>query len=580
MSLSIDPKNGVRLKTRPEARPRDRRDHHRAGSGALRLPLYVACGAGVRGGARFCGYPGPGAPTIHFVPRNAYRYVRETRWAGPERSYCFRYSIWDNPAVGSGNQLWPQVALGDASSTPTTSSSTVTDGVFSSELGLADTLGSLDFGANNVSTSSYYLQVQVSSSTPTCATASFSTLSPRQQITSDAWAQTAEAVYGNQLRTLGATNMVQIGQNGGGQSSSTMTLLSLDVDNTMGDESIGSYCPQNGTLWYDSILYKALVCVSNNIQPISNGTSTINSIGSSATTSLISSGEAYFAASANITISQNGNTISFSVAPPGGAAATLGGLEPYSLLNAATTTFTQGIGSWYVEPFVAPQYVGGGMLNVLISNTSGTGLLSLSNGAVFSSASLGASSEVYTFARTAALYSRGAGANSTLLTSFWSNAWALSITNSVSVLTNAATSQISVKASMSISYVQHLNASGGTTGALWNAAGGLSSAGASFSTSLLSSLFTSGINMLSGQIQAPIPFNTTIAPGEYWLAQAWSTTTGGFNFGNLMSQVNQVALYEASSVDSIDSFNRPQRPPAVRCSRGLDNSPSRPPRRQ
>jgi len=75
-------------------------------------------------------------------------------------AYCFAYSIWNSPTVGAGNELWPLQSIGDASNSPQFSTTTVTNGVFSDQLGRVDSLAGLDF----VSTSTYYLQVQVETS--------------------------------------------------------------------------------------------------------------------------------------------------------------------------------------------------------------------------------------------------------------------------------------------------------------------------------------------------------------------------------------------------------------------------------
>ncbi|MDO8430258.1 MAG: hypothetical protein Q7S73_02740, partial [bacterium] len=101
-------------------------------------------------------------------------------------TYYFKFSIWDNPTVGSGNQLWPTTA-----GAPHSTSTTVTQGVFNIKIG--DTANgypdplNYNFNTNNT----VYLQVEVSSDN-----ASFEKLSPRKQISSAAFAQVAGAVSG------------------------------------------------------------------------------------------------------------------------------------------------------------------------------------------------------------------------------------------------------------------------------------------------------------------------------------------------------------------------------------------------
>ncbi|MDP1722896.1 MAG: hypothetical protein Q8L37_06860, partial [Candidatus Gottesmanbacteria bacterium] len=103
---------------------------------------------------------------------------------GSGTTYYFKFSIWNGSTVGSGTRLWPTAA-------PTSASATVRQGVFTVNIGdtangYPDTLN-LDFS----SSANFYLQVEVSSNNST-----FETLSPRQQITSAAFAQVAGAVVG------------------------------------------------------------------------------------------------------------------------------------------------------------------------------------------------------------------------------------------------------------------------------------------------------------------------------------------------------------------------------------------------
>lgn len=535
MSLSIDPKNGVRVKT-----------SRKPGRGIAALIivleavfsvfLYMSLAERV-----FVVIPAaaqPGVPEL-ISYQGMLTDSSGNPLGGAGSIYCFRYSIWDSQSGGS--QLWPQPALGDASTTPTNSTTTVEDGVFSDELGRTDTFGALDFGANTTGSSTYYLQVQVSTSSLTCASG-VETLSPRQQITSDAWSQTAQSVYGSQLRTLISNNTVQIGTGSGVISG--WTLLSLDVAHGSG-ESVGGSCSPDGTLWYDSTLKKALVCVNSTIQSFSNGTSTINSIGTNGTTTLIASGEALFSASANITITQSGNTLSFSVAPPG---ATLEGFEPFPFLS-ASTGFAPGRQSWYFQPFVAPQTIGSGRLNILISNSnSSAGVMRLSNGASFASNTTGTVSISYTQAHSAALYSLdGTGANSTLLSSFWSNDWSAAIAESISVTSTTSagpTTWVGALVSVTATYILHMDASGNVTTSSWSTNGSQQSNATNMATNVFTTILSNAQNSFVNQLVLPIPFNTSISAGQYWMAFAWNSasTTGGTAVPDVLPLVSQYVI--------------------------------------
>ncbi|MFZ2500979.1 MAG: hypothetical protein WAW90_03295, partial [Minisyncoccia bacterium] len=116
---------------------------------------------------------------------------------GSGTTYYLKYSIWNNPTVGSGSRVWPVSA-------PTSVGTTVKQGVFTVNIGdtangYPDTLN-LDYSNN----SSLYLQVEVSSNN-----SSWETLSPRQQLTSAAFAQVAGAVVGTAIpSTFGTTTSV------------------------------------------------------------------------------------------------------------------------------------------------------------------------------------------------------------------------------------------------------------------------------------------------------------------------------------------------------------------------------------
>ncbi len=222
---------------------------------------------------------------------------------GTGTPYCFRYSIYD--AVSGGNQLWP-------AGTPGTSTTTVVDGVYSDQIGRVDAL-TYDF----VATSTIFLQVDVNTVTSTCS-GTWEPLTPRQQLTSAPYAQTSENIYGNAIRTPTSTK-VQIGTGAG--VASGQTLLSLDVVNA--SESIGGTCNNNnGTIWYNSTLSRALVCENNTINVLSNSSTTIAGIATNASAP-ITAGNIVFSNSPTVTFGQNGSTITASAAGGGGGGQTI-----------------------------------------------------------------------------------------------------------------------------------------------------------------------------------------------------------------------------------------------------------------
>lgn len=245
----------------------------------------------------------------------------------------------------------------------------------------------------------------------------------------------------------------------------------------------------------------------------------------------------------------NGFTLSLSA---GRGGETLSAFEPFYLANPISTTFAPNIGTWYVQPFVAPQAIASGRLNVLASfSNSSNALVRLSTGNTVYSSITGTADLSYAFSTKIALYSRGAGTNSTRIDSFWSSQWTIGVTENVSIEVVSA-SRASIKATVQLGYIASVGSNGGTTGSTLTTAGASSNAGTTLQTiAAMSSLFTESFYpIMSGANLIPIPFDTSISAGQYWLAQMYSTasTTAGSSLPNLIPVVNKVGIYGLSSM--------------------------------
>lgn len=278
-----------------------------------------------------------------------------------------------------------------------------------------------------------------------------------------------------------------------------------------------------------------LVFVGSGVISLSQST---GAAGSNATISILAPATSSLVGTLGIGISTNGSTISVSNNP-------IAHFEPYPLFNALSTTWAPTSSSWYFVPFELAQPISGGRLNFMVAHGSTASILkeSTSN---FQTNSTGTLSVNFTYARKAALYSVGAGTNSTRLESVWSNQWSLSIDQLVKVA-SAAGPNMTVSVGATISMMSSLDSAGGVTtstlGHSSTSAGAVSSIGTVGMTSILSS----ERNVLSSQLMIPIPFNTTINPGQYYLAHMWITgsttaTTGGVTTANVLSIVNQYAI--------------------------------------
>ncbi len=142
-----------------------------------------------------------------------------TLLGGTGTEYCFKFSFYDVPTVGSGTKLWP-------ASAPSTMTAPVRNGVFT--VGIGDTnIGGdvLDF--NFQDTDAAYLNVEVATKVgATCAPGdgaeSFETFSPRQRILASGYAINASMVggfsaaqyaSGNQIPVLASGNLILGGTN-------------------------------------------------------------------------------------------------------------------------------------------------------------------------------------------------------------------------------------------------------------------------------------------------------------------------------------------------------------------------------
>jgi len=130
-------------------------------------------------------------------------------------TYCFSFSIYD--AATSGTKLWP-------AGTPGTVNLTVTNGVFSANVGI-DTPDALTFDFNNTDTA--YLNVQVGSS---CG--ALESLSPRPRITAAGYAINSRTVGGATPGT-GADNILKLTAAGVASLGATNPGLTATGSNTL-----------------------------------------------------------------------------------------------------------------------------------------------------------------------------------------------------------------------------------------------------------------------------------------------------------------------------------------------------------
>jgi len=255
---------------------------------------------------------------------------------GAGTDYCFKFSIYD--ASTAGSKVWP-------SGSATGQSITVTDGVFDALIGTADTLDYNFFDNDTV-----YLNVDVATKVGASCTngdETYESVTPRQRIAAVGYAFSAANVYSSLLKTDNANDKVQIGT---GTGATSPKLLALDVRNS--SDTIGSACSVSGSLWYNSVNNRALVCDNSTIQEIGN-LATIVGIKEASAGSAISSGTVVWSGINGVSISQDAQTMSIS------------GLNAFGVSNIGNTVGNTGVQTGTL--------VFSGQGNITLSQVTGAG---------------------------------------------------------------------------------------------------------------------------------------------------------------------------------------------------------------
>ncbi|MCX6716502.1 MAG: hypothetical protein NTV72_01095, partial [Candidatus Taylorbacteria bacterium] len=130
---------------------------------------------------------------------------------GTGANYYFKFSLWDNPTVGSGSKVWPV-------NTPGVSTLQVKQGLFSVNIGDTDNSYPDVLDYNFANNKKVYLQVEISSDN-----ANFETLSPRSTITASAFSRVSAQVNGVAQSSIGTTTALD---------NSVLTLSSTSTNST------------------------------------------------------------------------------------------------------------------------------------------------------------------------------------------------------------------------------------------------------------------------------------------------------------------------------------------------------------
>lgn len=214
--------------------------------------------------------------------------------------------------------------------------------------------------------------------------------------------------------------------------------------------------------------------------------------------------------------------------------------EPQKAQVTDSTMSSQGVGTWYLDPFYLPTMLGSGQLYFMKSDAAG-----FLNGSTFSAASSGSITRTQTMNSQFAIYKFGTGANTSRLESVWSQEISMKATWERRVGTTVS-SQLTVSNYLTLSLPAQYDISGGVTYSTTSQSGTVSTAASTGASSMADSLITGVVSYMSAQMCVPIPFATTLPQGHYVLARMYSSTSSssGTNYstGTMFSTQSVVGI--------------------------------------
>lgn len=196
--------------------------------------------------------------------------------------------------------------------------------------------------------------------------------------------------------------------------------------------------------------------------------------------------------------------------------------EPFPLPNTNSTVSAPGIGTWYFDPFSVAQPLKPGQINQFLS----CGAV-FSNGVGITGSSSGSYSLLSTIQQRLAIYSQNS-TNLSQIVSFSSASADWMATNYVTINTSTnSTASISVFATVSVPTT--VNNSGLVSYQTFTGSGsttlGTSTTTASTALNSLYSASGNAAAYISGSIMNVYGFSTSLAPGNYFMAHMFSSST-------------------------------------------------------
>lgn len=210
--------------------------------------------------------------------------------------------------------------------------------------------------------------------------------------------------------------------------------------------------------------------------------------------------------------------------------------EPFPMINTNSTLSTLAVGSWYLDPLYLPDGMGSGRINIFRTQNASNFVQNVT----ITYNQTASCSKVGSFRNCLAIYSRGAGAQSTRLESIWTGQAAQSATQTFQISTTAANStNVGITGAMTWGFITQINDSGATTSSAYTFSGTTNQSSSSMAAGTMDRAFqsssgSSNSGFFTGSMMDMIPFNTSLPPGQYWLGHMFTTdfsgTTAGRNF--------------------------------------------------
>lgn len=216
--------------------------------------------------------------------------------------------------------------------------------------------------------------------------------------------------------------------------------------------------------------------------------------------------------------------------------------EPFIPANTNSTLSAQGVGTWYLDPFILPAQLGSGQINLYGADAAG-----FLNGAVISAASSGSITRYQTMSTQLALYQHGTSDSYSRIDTVWSDVIEMRATWERRVGTTT-TNQITVSNYLTLSFPAQYDSLGGVTYSTTAQSGTLSVGASTMVSSSMNSLISGAVAYVSGSKMLLAEFATKLPAGQYYMAMMISSTSSstGTNYstGTMFSTQSVLAQLE------------------------------------